>query len=244
MEVVSTEPIRLQKYIAMCGVASRRAAEALILAGAVKVNGQTVTEMGTKVTERDNITVNGEVIHPEKKKYYIMINKPKGVICAVSDDRERECVVDLVKDVPARLFPVGRLDYDTSGLLLLTNDGDFMQKLTHPSFEVWKTYRAVVKGVPTEKDVQRFAEGVLLEDGMTEPAVLDVVGYKGKNAIAEISIREGRNRQVRRMMEACGHPVLSLERISVAALELGDLKPGKWRFLRERDFELLFGSQD
>ena len=232
------EPIRLQKYIAMCGVASRRAAENLILSGAVQVNGQPVTELGTKVTDRDKVTVNGEAIHVEKKKYYIMINKPKGVICAVSDDRERECVVDLVKDVPARLFPVGRLDYDTSGLLLLTNDGDFMQQLTHPSFEVWKTYRAVVKGVPTEADVRRFAEGILLEDGKTEPAVLDVVGYKGKNAIAEISIREGR------MMEACGHPVLSLERVSIAGLGLGDLKPGKWRFLREADFERLFGARD
>ena len=123
------EPIRLQKYIAMCGVASRRAAENLILSGAVQVNGKPVTELGTKVTDRDKVSVNGEAIHVEKKKYYIMINKPKGVICAVSDDRERECVVDLVKDVPARLFPVGRLDYDTSGLLLLTNDGDFMQQL-------------------------------------------------------------------------------------------------------------------
>ena len=239
------EPVRLQKYIAMCGIASRRSAEKLIEQGSVTVNGQVVTEQGVKVTDRDRITVDGKPILPEKKKYYILINKPKGVICAVSDDRDRKCVTDLVGDaIPARLFPVGRLDYDTSGLLLLTNDGDFMQKLTHPSYEIWKTYRAVVRGVPTEKNVADFAAGIELEDGRTEPAVLEVVGYKGKNAIAEISIKEGRNRQVRRMMEACGHPVLSLERIRIAALELGDLKPGAWRNLREKDFEALFGARE
>lgn len=237
------EPVRLQKYIAMCGIASRRAAEKLIEQGLVSVNGKVVTEQGVKVTKKDRITVDGKVILPEKKKYYIMMNKPTGYICAVSDDRGRDCVVDLVKEeIPARVFPVGRLDYDTSGLLLLTNDGEFMQKLTHPSFEIWKTYRAVVKGVPTEKNISDFASGIELEDGKTEPAVLEVVGYKGKNAIAEISIKEGRNRQVRRMLEACGHPVLSLERISIAALELGDLKPGAWRNLKEKDFEALFGQ--
>lgn len=237
------EPVRLQKYIALCGVASRRAAEKLIEQGLVSVNGKVVTEQGVKVTPKDRVTVDGQVILPEKKKYYIMMNKPTGCICAASDDRGRECVVDLVKqEIPARLFPVGRLDYDTSGLLLLTNDGDFMQKLTHPSFEIWKTYKAVVKGVPTEKNISDFAAGIELEDGKTAPAVLEVVGYKGKNAIAEVSIKEGRNRQVRRMMEACGHPVISLERISIAALELGDLKPGAWRNLKEKDFEALFGQ--
>ena len=237
------EPVRLQKYIALCGVASRRAAEKLIEQGLVSVNGKVVTEQGVKVTQKDRVTVDGKVILPEKKKYYIMMNKPTGYICAVSDDRGRACVVDLVKqEIPARLFPVGRLDYDTSGLLLLTNDGAFMQKLTHPSSEIWKTYRAVVKGVPTEKNVTDFAAGIELEDGKTAPAVLEVVGYKGKNAIAEVSIQEGRNRQVRRMMETCGHPVISLERISIAALELGDLKPGAWRNLKEKDFEALFGQ--
>lgn len=236
------EPVRLQKYIAMCGVASRRAAEKLIDQGLVSINGKVVTEQGIKVTDKDKITVDGKAILPEKKKYYIMMNKPVSCICAVSDDRGRDCVVDLVKEeIPARLFPVGRLDYDTSGLLLLTNDGDFMQKLTHPSFEIWKTYRAVVRGVPTEKNVSDFAEGIELEDGKTEPAVLEIVGYKGNNAIAEISIKEGKNRQVRRMLAACGHPVISLERISIAALKLGDLKPGAWRNLKEKDFEALFG---
>lgn len=233
------EEIRLQKYLAQCGVASRRGAEQIIRDGRVAVNGVVVTEMGTKLKKNEKVTVDGKVVKPEKNKYYILLNKPSGVLSSVKDDRGRECVVNLIEGVDARLYPVGRLDYDTTGLLLLTNDGDFMQKVTHPSFEIWKTYRAVVKGVPTETDVKRFAEGLMLDDGKTLPAVLDVVGYKGNNAIVEVSIREGRNRQVRRMMERIGHPVNSLTRISFGSLELGDLKPGKWRHVRPEEIARL-----
>ncbi len=231
------EEMRLQKYLAMCGISSRRGAEVIISEGRVTVNGKTVTEMGVKVREGDKVTVDGKVAKLEKRKYYIMLNKPAGVLSTVKDDRGRECVVDIIEGVDARLYPVGRLDYDTTGLLLLTNDGDFMQRVTHPSFEIWKTYEAVVKGVPTETDVRRFAEGLMLDDGKTLPAVLDVVGYKGKNAIVEVSIREGRNRQVRRMLERIGHPVNSLKRISFGSLELGDLKPGKWCYLNPEDLK-------
>ncbi len=233
------EEMRLQKYMALCGAASRRAAEHMIEEGRVSVNGSTVTGMGTKVSGNDTVCVDGNIIKPEKRKYYILMNKPAGVLSASKDDRGRECVVDLVQGVDARLYPVGRLDYDTTGLIILTNDGEFMQKVTHPSFEVWKTYRAVVKGVPNETDIRKFAEGIMLEDGKTLPAVLDVVGYKGNNAIAEISIREGRNRQVRRMLDRIGHPVNSLTRISFGTIELGDLKPGKWRFLSPEEIEKL-----
>ena len=233
------EEIRLQKYLAQCGVASRRGAEQIIRDGRVAVNGVIVTEMGTKLKKNEKVTVDGQVVKPEKNKYYILLNKPSGVLSSVKDDRGRDCVVNLIEGVDARLYPVGRLDYDTTGLLLLTNDGDFMQKVTHPSFEIWKTYRAVVKGVPTETDVKRFAEGLMLDDGKTLPAVLDVVGYKGNNAIVEVSIREGRNRQVRRMMERIGHPVTSLTRISFGSLELGDLKPGKWRHVRPEEIARL-----
>lgn len=233
------EEIRLQKYLAQCGVASRRGAEQIIRDGRVAVNGVIVTEMGTKLKKNEKVTVDGQVVKPEKNKYYILLNKPSGVLSSVKDDRGRDCVVNLIEGVDARLYPVGRLDYDTTGLLLLTNDGDFMQKVTHPSFEIWKTYRAVVKGVPTETDVKRFAEGLMLDDGKTLPAVLDVVGYKGNNAIVEVSIREGRNRQVRRMMERIGHPVNSLTRISFGSLELGDLKPGKWRHVRPEEIARL-----
>lgn len=233
------EEMRLQKYLAACGVASRRGAEQIIAEGRVCVNGETVTEMGVKIRAKDRVTVDGAAVKPEKNKYYIMLNKPAGVLSSVKDDRGRECVVNLIEGVNARLYPVGRLDYDTTGLLLLTNDGDFMQRVTHPSFEIWKTYEAVVKGTPNETDVKKFAEGLQLEDGKTLPAVLDVVGYKGNNAIVEVSIREGRNRQVRRMLERIGHPVNSLKRISFGTLELGDLRPGKWRHVRPEEIARL-----
>ncbi|MBR5785619.1 MAG: rRNA pseudouridine synthase [Clostridia bacterium] len=233
------EELRLQKYLAQCGVSSRRGAEQIIQEGRVTVNGTVVTEMGIKVKKGDKVTVDGQIVKQEKIKYYILLNKPAGVLSSVKDDRGRECVVDLIEGIDARLYPVGRLDYDTTGLLLLTNDGDFMQRVTHPSFEIWKTYQAVVKGVPTETDVKRFAEGIMLDDGKTLPAVLDVVGYKGNNAIVEVSIREGRNRQVRRMLERIGHPVNSLKRISFGSLELGDLKPGKWRHVQPEEIARL-----
>lgn len=233
------EELRLQKYLAQCGVSSRRGAEQIIQEGRVTVNGTVVTEMGIKVKKGDKVTVDGQIVKQEKIKYYILLNKPAGVLSSVKDDRGRECVVDLIEGIDARLYPVGRLDYDTTGLLLLTNDGDFMQRVTHPSFEIWKTYQAVVKGVPTETDVKRFAEGIMLDDGKTLPAVLDVVGYKGNNAIVEVSIREGRNRQVRRMLERIGHPVNSLKRISFGSLELGDLKPGKWRHVQPEEISRL-----
>ena len=234
---------RLQKFLASCGVASRRASEVIIADGRVKVNGKVVTDPATKVVKGDTVMVDGKKVTPESSKVYIMLNKPCGVLSSAKDDRERTCVVDLVKGVDERLFPVGRLDYDTSGLILLTNDGDFMQKLTHPSYEIWRTYQAIVKGVPTQNKLDEIEKGIELEDGMTLPAHIDVIGYKGKNAKIEIVLREGRNRQVRRMMEAIGHPVLELKRVQLAALELGELKPGAWRYLRGKDFEALFGTE-
>ncbi len=238
------EEIRLQKYLALCGIASRRVAETMILQGRVSVNGLVITELGTKVRQQDVVLADGKRAIPEDCKYYIMLHKPTGVLCSSRDDRGRTCVVDLVQGIPARLYPVGRLDYDTSGLLLLTNDGEFMQKLTHPSFEIWKTYEALVKGTPTEADCRSFAEGLELEDGRTLPAVLDVVRYKGNNAVVEVLLREGRNRQVRRMLEKIGHPVLSLKRSKIASLELGNLKEGAWRMLRPDDFDALWGRRD
>lgn len=233
------EKIRLQKYIAMCGICSRRDAEELIRQGRVYVNGNKVEEMGLKVSYEDKIEIDGKKISLEKKKYYIMMNKPVGVLSSVSDDRGRKCVTDLIKGVDARLYPVGRLDYDTQGLILITNDGDFMQKMTHPSHEVWKTYEALVKGFPDHKDKKEFEEGLLLEDGMTLPGVLEVIGYEGDNALVEVMIREGRNRQVRRMFDKINHPVIRLKRTKIASLELGDLKPGQWRFLTNEDFKAL-----
>ena len=234
------DEVRLQKYLAECGVASRRGAEAMIAEGRVSVNGKVVTEMGTKVGPKDTVNVDGKPVKVERNKIYIMINKPVGVLSSASDDRGRQCVVDLVEGVSERLYPVGRLDYDTSGLLLLTNDGAFTQKMTHPSFEIWKTYEAVVKGEPNEGNIKRFSEGLVLDDGPTLPALLTVIGHKGNNAIVEVRIREGRNRQVRRMLEAIRHPVLKLKRVSFGPLVLDpDLKPGAWRYLRDKEIEKL-----
>ena len=237
------EEMRLQKYLAECGVASRRGAEAMIAEGRVSVDSKVVTEMGVKVTGRERIAVDGKHVRPERNKMYIMINKPVGVLSAASDDRGRQCVVDLVEGIRERLYPVGRLDYDTSGLLLLTNDGELTMKLTHPSFEIWKTYEAVVRGEPNEGNVKRFAEGLELDDGPTLPALLTVTGHKGNNAIAEVRIREGRNRQVRRMLDAIRHPVLKLKRTGFGPLELDpDLKPGAWRHLRPDEVSKLLAA--
>ena len=233
---------RLQKIIANSGVASRRKAEELILMGKVKVNGEVILELGTKVNENAEIEVDGKIISKEDKVYYLL-NKPRGVVTTNKDEHDRKTVVDLIED-ERRIYPVGRLDYDTAGLILLTNDGDFMQKLTHPSYEIWRAYEAVVKGVPNENQIAMIEHGVELDDGMTLPAHMDVIGYKGKNARVEIIIREGRNRQVRRMMEKIGHPVLELKRVQMAALEIGDLKPGAWRYLKGKDFEALFGTEE
>ncbi len=235
------EEMRLQKYLALCGVASRRSSETMIAEGRVTVNGRVVTEMGTKVTGKDTVCVDGKAVKPERNKVYIMINKPVGVLSSTSDDRGRQCVVDLVEGVRERLYPVGRLDYDTSGLLLLTNDGDFTRKLTHPSFEIWKTYEALVKGEINEGNIKRFSEGLVLDDGPTLPALLTVIGHKGDNAIAEVRVREGRNRQVRRMLEAIRHPVIKLKRTGFGPLELGDdLRPGAWRYLTDAEVAMLF----
>lgn len=238
------EEMRLQKFLAHSGVASRRSAEQIIASGVVFVNGKRVTDPAVKVTERDKVTVNGKTVRPTKTKTYIILNKPTGVLSSVSDDRGRKCVVDLV-DTEARIYPVGRLDYDTQGLIILTDDGELMQYLTHPSHEIWKTYEATIKGEIEEDELKQLREGVDLgeEDGRTLPAKADVVRFSGRNAVVSVKIREGKNRQVRRMLEAVGHPVLKLKRVALGGLELGNLKPGAYRNMKRSDFEDLLGRQ-
>ena len=238
------EEWRLQKYLAHSGIASRRAAEDIIAEGRVFVNGKRVTDPATKVTLKDRVTVDGKTVKPTRTKTYIILNKPAQVLSTASDDRGRTCVVDLVDAEGARLYPVGRLDYDTKGIILLTDDGDFMQRITHPKFEMWKTYEAVVKGEPDEETLGMLRAGVELEDGKTLPAEAAVVRFKGNNAVVRVKIREGRNRQVRRMLEAVGYPVLDLKRTALGGLELGELRPGKWRHMKHRDFESLFGKNE
>lgn len=233
---------RLQKILAAAGVASRRKCEELITSGQVQVNGETVTALGTKADPAvDVITVNGRTIGAEKK-IYIMFNKPKGVITSASDPQGRKIVTDYLKGITERLYPVGRLDYDTEGLLLLTNDGDFAHLLTHPKHHVPKTYLATVKGVPHGTELEKLKDGVMLEDGMTAPAEVEYydVDPDGKQAVISITIHEGRNRQVRRMFEAIQHPVTKLKRISFGGLYLDNLKRGLYRHLSKEEVEELF----
>jgi len=233
--------IRLQKYLADSGIASRRKAEELIKSGVVSVNGKVVTEMGFKVTEKDVVEVTGRRASIESDKVYIMLNKPVGYVSTVKDQFGRPSVIDLVKDVRARVYPVGRLDYDTSGLILLTNDGDFTYKLTHPKHEIDKTYRALIKGIPSQEEVMMFEKGLRIEDFITAPASFKIIKTTNNNSTVEITIHEGKNRQVRKMCDEINHPVIELERISIGRLELGDLKEGMWRFLSEDEVCMLRG---
>ncbi len=229
--------MRINKYIASCGVCSRRHADDLILEGLVQVNGVVVTEPGLDIEEGDVVSVNGEEIQLERKKLYIALNKPEGFVTTADDPFGRPTVMELVADVNTRLFPVGRLDYHTEGLLLLTNDGDFANAVTHPKNTVYKTYIAHVSGFPTLANIGRLSRGVMLEDGKTAPAKVMVVRQYPDSVDISISIREGKNRQVRRMVEAIGHKVLHLKRISVGNIQLGHLPKGKWRHLSEKEIE-------
>jgi len=224
---------RLQKIMAQAGVASRRKCEELILEGKVQVNGETVTELGTKADPaQDIITVSGKPIKNEKK-VYVMLNKPKGVITSASDPEGRKIVSDYLKGIKERVYPIGRLDYDTEGLLLLTNDGEFANLLSHPKYHVPKTYLATVKGVPHGTELDKLRQGIMLEDGMTSPAEVEYkdVDPDNKQSVISITIHEGRNRQVRRMFEAISHPVMRLKRISYGDLLLQNLKRGLYRHL-------------
>ena len=223
---------RLQKYLAHAGIASRRTCEELILAGKVRVNGVVVQEMGVKVNPAvDRVEVGGKPVEDKEDKVYVLLNKPRGYVTTLRDPQGRPKVVDLVKDVGRRVYPVGRLDYETEGLLLLTNDGELTFALTHPSHEIGKTYLALVKGVPDKDKLKRFQKGLRLADGLTAPAKVRIAKKKGSNALMEIIIYEGRNRQIRRMCETIGHPVLELQRQAMGFLELGSLKVGEFRHL-------------
>ena len=230
------EEIRLQKYMADCGVASRRKCEEIILQGKVKVNGIKVTQLGTKVTEEDQVSVNGEVIKKVFKKIYIAMNKPVGYITSVSDEFDRPTVMNLVEDeIHTRVYPVGRLDFDTEGLLIMTNDGDLTYKLTHPKHTVYKTYVATLNDVPHPKDIERLKKGVVIDGRKTQQPRVNWL----KDNVVEISISEGRNRQVRKMFEAIGYEVVNLQRTSVGNLTLGNIPLGRWRHLSNTEINYL-----
>lgn len=237
------KPERLQKYIARCGAASRRTAESLILSGRVAVNKKVVTELGTKVDcDNDKIFLDGKQLLPEKKMYYIMLNKPKGYISTADDERGRKTVTELVADLDARLYPVGRLDCDSEGLLFLTNDGDFTYRMTHPGHQVAKKYQVVVSGIPQYEDLQKLRKGVDIGGYVTAPAQVSLASERERTAQLNITIHEGKNRQVRRMCEAVGFPVLRLKRVNIGGVALGNLPLGKWRHLTDAELAKLSGG--
>ena len=235
---------RLQKILSRAGVASRRLAEDLIVQGRVQVNGRTITELGTRADpDVDEIKVDGRRIHAQRRKRYILLNKPRGYITSRSDPQQRPTVMDLLHGVKEYVYPVGRLDYDSEGLLLLTNDGDLAARLTHPRHEVDKVYQARVRGVPDDHALQRLEKGVTIEGRRTAPARASVVdppqNRSGDQATVELAIHEGRQRQVRKMFEAIGHPVVRLRRVRIGPIEDPAIPPGHWRELTPEEIARL-----
>jgi len=229
---MNPQTIRLNKYLAECGVDSRRACDELIAAGRVRINGRVVDELGTKITTGERVTVDGELVSLVDRKLYVLLNKPIGYIASVRDDRERKTVLDLI-DLPVRIFPVGRLDLDSEGLLLLTNDGSLAYRLTHPRFKVQKTYRVRLdKDIDLQK-LQQLEKGIMLEDGMTSPCTMVFWGKSLREVKVELS--EGRKRQIRRMFAALGFTVRRLERTQFGTLTIKGLPRGKWRYLRDEE---------
>lgn len=239
------EEIRLQKFLSNNGICSRRNAEQLIIDGKIQVNGKTVTELGTKINpEKDTIAYNGQEVKPVQKKVYILLNKPIGYVTTVKEQFGRPTVIDLVKGVDAKLLPVGRLDMYTSGALILTNDGDFIYKVTHPKNEVEKTYNATVRGIITKEDVEKLEKGVEIEDytsGKAKVKILKTDEQKNFSRV-QITIHEGKNREVRKMCEAIGKPVIALHRARIGKIDVKDLKLGNWRYLRENEIKMLMNN--
>ena len=231
--------MRLNKYIASAGICSRRKADELIAAGNVRINGSVMREMGYDVQEGDQVSVNGRPIEASEKKVYLALNKPLGCVTSMDDDRDRSTVADLVKDIPQRVFPVGRLDYNTTGLLLMTNDGDLAYRLTHPKHEIGKTYVALVSGVISDVRLNRLRRGVDIGGFVTSPAKVRVLKQNPHSTVVEITIHEGKNRQVRKMFNAVGNKVMKLERTAIGDIRLGHQLPGHWRKLTRQEIDYL-----
>ena len=232
------EEVRLQKYIASCGICSRRNAEKLILEGLIKVNGEVVTELGTKIIpSKDRIEYNGKEIIENNELIYILLNKPIGYVTTVKEQFGRPTVMDLVKDINFHILPVGRLDMYTSGALILTNDGEFIYKITHPKNEVEKTYNATVKGIVTENDVRNLEKGVKIEDYISGKAKVKILKIDNQKNISRIQIiiHEGKNREVRKMCAAIGKNVIALHRCKIGKIGVKDLKIGEYRFLSKQE---------
>lgn len=234
---------RLQKILAKAGIASRRRCEELILAGRVMVDGRVINELGFKVDpEKSIITFDGQPLAREKI-IYILLNKPAGYVTTLSDPQGRPIVTDLLPEIRQRVFPVGRLDFDTEGALILTNDGRLSQFIQHPRHEINKTYVAVVKGVPSPAKISQLEKGIVIDNQKTWPARVRVIEQQKTESALELIIHEGKKRQVRKMLAAVGHPVKTLRRTAYGNLQLGKLAPGKYRFLSEKDLKKIFSEK-
>jgi len=230
--------VRLDKFLAQSGVASRRHSKSIISAGRVAINGKTVLACGTRVKPNvDIIELDGERVLPENKKVYIMLNKPAGYISTSRDERTRPTVLHLLTDIPVRVYSVGRLDADTEGLLLLTNDGEFAHKLTHPRYHVDKVYLAWVEGRPSKESLEQLRNGVEIKDGLTAPAKVTVVKQTKTRTRLKIVIHEGKKRQIKQMCRCVGHKVQHLKRMQIGTLKLGNLPTGKYRYLSHQEVE-------
>lgn len=231
---------RIQKILSAAGISSRRAAEKMILEGRVSINGVVVRELGSKADpEGDEIRVDGRLISTEVSKIYVMLNKPRGYVTTLKDPEGRPIVRDLLRDIEERVFPVGRLDYDSEGLLLFTNDGEFAQRLQHPRFKMEKKYMVKVRGGLTAKDQAAIEQGVKLEDGIFRPLEFRIVSKNPKSTWVSMAIHEGRNRVIRRLFDELDHPVARLIRTAMGEIELGDLKEGEYRHLSGREVRKL-----
>jgi len=235
---------RLQKILSSAGITSRRSAEVMITDGRVTVNGQTITELGSKADpETDKIAVDGKPVSIPKKRIYLLLNKPAGYVTTLSDPGGRPVVTELLKDIPERLYPVGRLDFNTEGLLLLTNDGEWANRLAHPSHEVEKEYLVKIRGALGSDKIALLSKGVKLDDGLTAPAKIEIIRVLEKNVWFTITIHEGRFRQVRRMCEAVELPLVKLKRVRYGNILLGELKSGEYRILDQAEARMLAGGE-
>ena len=229
------EEIRLQKFLSECGAASRRKAEELIVSGAVRVNGQVVT-LGTRIDpDRDKVTLHGKRVVRQRQNVYVMLHKPRGFVTTMSDEMDRKCVAELVQDVGTRVYPVGRLDRESEGLLLMTNDGAFAQMLMHPSHHIGKTYRVTVRPTVTDGQITQLTTGMMIDGRRTAPAEVRIVTREPERVVMEVILYEGRNRQIRKMCEALGLEVARLKRTAIGNVKLGMLHPGDWRQLTDRE---------
>lgn len=239
------QPIRLQKFLAMAGIASRRKAEEYIAAGRVKVDGEISTAMGQQIIPgKHKVLFDNQAVIAKEELIYILLNKPKGYVTTLSDPQGRPIVTSLLQNIKERVFPVGRLDLDTEGALLLTNDGELAQSILHPSNEVFKTYQAEVKGFPAKKTIQALEKGILLENKKTAPAKITIKRRNKKNSVVIITIHEGRKRQVKKMFQAIGHPVQSLKRLAYGSLGLNGLGIGKYKILNKNDLKKIFPNKN